>query len=154
MFTFFYISEGGLVEGHVLSNVSRSSPIPAVVEISVLLTFFTKRYITFQKMKQFVTNLYSYEYNGSKAHDVKSNDGDDDDADEDIHFDLTQQVEVCEKIDKGSDAVVVIVRKKTMVRLIVDSEIDDDVNACTSQKMNRYRLTPSTITVIFTTYRL
>ena len=58
-------------------------------------------------------------------------------------FDLTQQV--CEKIDegsdakgsdtKGSDAAVVVVRKKR-VRLIVDSESDDGVNACTNQSIS------------------
>ena len=90
-------------------------------------------------MKEFVTKLYSYEYTGSKAHDEKSNDEDDDDANEDIHFDLTQQVEVYEKIDdgsglKGSDAAVVVVHKKKRVRLI-DARV-----RC--RKMNRYRLTP------------
>ena len=34
---------------------------------------------------------------------------------------------------KGSDAAVVVVLKKKRVRLIVDSESDDDVNTCTSQ---------------------
>ena len=75
---------------------------------------------------------------GSKAHDEKSNDEGDDDTDEYIHFELTQQVEVSEKIDEGSDvkvsdAAVVVVCKKKRVRPIVDSENDDDVNARTSQ---------------------
>ena len=79
--------------------------------------------------------MYSYG-TSSKAHDEKSNDEDDEDSGEDIHFELTQQAEECEKIDEGNDAkgsdVIVVVCKKKRVRLTVDSE-SDDVNACTSQ---------------------
>ena len=99
----FFIREGVWIgQWDVLSNVYRPSPILAGVEIPLLLTICTKRYITFQKWRSSSRICTAIQYTGSKAHDEKSNDDDDDDADEDIHFDLTQQV--CEKIDEGSDA--------------------------------------------------
>ena len=44
-----------------------ASPIPAGgLEIPLTLNFVSPRYITHTKMKEFISALYSFEYNGNK----------------------------------------------------------------------------------------
>lgn len=60
---FFLKEEGGTIDGIVQY---RPSPIPAGgLEIPLLLTFKSRRYITHTKMKEFVTTLYSYRRQGT-----------------------------------------------------------------------------------------
>ena len=60
---FFLKEENGRIEGTVHSTKYRPSPIPAGgLEIPLMLTFKSTRFVTHQKMKDFMTSLYSYEY--------------------------------------------------------------------------------------------
>ena len=60
---FFLKEENGKIEGSVHSTQYGCSPIPAGgLEIPLMLTFKSARYITHEKMKEFVTSLYSYEF--------------------------------------------------------------------------------------------
>ena len=58
--TYFYIKEeGGRIDGSVLSTRYRPSPISSGgLEIPLMMTFRSPRYITHQKMKDFVPKLY------------------------------------------------------------------------------------------------
>ena len=60
---FFLTEENGKVDGFVYSTQFQPSPIPAVgLEIPLKLTFKSPNFITHQKMKDFMINLYSYDY--------------------------------------------------------------------------------------------
>lgn len=80
--TFFYLKEeNGKIDGLVHSTQYRPSPIPAGgLEIPLMLTFKSKTFITHEKMKGFITSLYSYEYETINA------EGDDDEDDHEFHF--------------------------------------------------------------------
>ena len=58
--TYFYIKEeGGRIDGFVLSTGYRPSPIPGGgLQVPLMMTFGSPRYVTHQKMKNFVTKLY------------------------------------------------------------------------------------------------
>ena len=57
---FFLKEEGGKVEGFVYSTKYRPSPIPAGgLEIPLMLSFKSPRYLAHQKMKNFLAQLYS-----------------------------------------------------------------------------------------------
>ena len=58
---FFLKEENGKVDGFIYSTQYQPSPIPAGgLEIPLKLTFKSPSFITHQKMKDFITNLYSY----------------------------------------------------------------------------------------------
>ena len=62
---FFIKKEEGWITGKVLSVKYGPSPIPSgCLEIPQLLTFTCSKSITFLKMKQFVNELYNYEFTG------------------------------------------------------------------------------------------
>ena len=57
----FLKEENGKVDGFVYSTQYQPSPIPAGgLEIPLKLTFKSPSFITHQKMKDFITNFYSY----------------------------------------------------------------------------------------------
>ena len=61
----FISTEGGFVNGLVISTKYRPSPIPSVgLEILLLLKFSCPEQKTFEKMENFVDSLYDYEYSG------------------------------------------------------------------------------------------
>ena len=62
--TYFYIKdEGGRIDGSVFSTRHRPSPIHSDgLEIPLMMTFRSPRYITHQKMKDFMTKLYCYDH--------------------------------------------------------------------------------------------
>ena len=63
---FFIKSEGGSVNGTVISTKYRTSPIPAGgLEIALLLTFSCSKPINFEKMKTFVQTLYDCKFTGT-----------------------------------------------------------------------------------------
>ena len=75
----FLKEENGKVDGFVYFTQYKLSPIPAEgLETLLKLTFKSPRFITHQKMKDFMTNLYSYDY------ETKAQIDEDDDAE--IHF--------------------------------------------------------------------
>ena len=76
---FFLKEESGEIEGSVNSTKYRPSAITVGgLEITLLLNFISTRFVTHQKMKGFVTSLYSYEYEPHKDET--------DDEDDEINF--------------------------------------------------------------------
>ena len=77
---FFFLKEKNWkVDGFVYSSQYQPSVIPAgELEIPLKVTFKIANFITHQKMKDFMTNLYSYDY------EAKAEADEDDDAE--IHF--------------------------------------------------------------------
>jgi len=76
---FYFIKEGGSISGHLLSTNYKVSPIPAGgLEVPLLLTFTVKEDRIFFLMKDFIKNLYDYDYTGEKE-DKTDDESDDDD---------------------------------------------------------------------------
>ena len=76
---FFVKEENGKVDGFVYSTQYQASLIPAgALEIPLNLTFKSPNFITYQKMKDFMSNLYSYDYEAKAETD--------EDADAEIRF--------------------------------------------------------------------
>ena len=74
---FFIKSQGGSVNGTVISTKYRTSPIPAGgLEIPLLLTFSCSKAINFGKMKTFVQTLYDYNFNGTVIEEESSDEED------------------------------------------------------------------------------
>ena len=79
---FFLKDEHGHIDGTVKSFDCRPSPIPAgMFEIPLKLNFKCPRYITHTKMKDFMSTLHSFDYNGNKE-----NERDDSSSDEEINL--------------------------------------------------------------------
>ena len=73
----FIQEEGGRIDGSVLSARYRPSPIPTIgLEIPLMLMFCSSRYITHQKMKDFIQDFYNYDYTAEKD-DVPDNEDND-----------------------------------------------------------------------------
>ena len=122
---FFIRSENGVVKGHALSTTYRPSTIPpGGLEIPLLPTFSCSRFVTFQKMKEFVTT-YNYEYSGNTSDNMSH---DDEDEEDDIEFNIMQMVwvpeEEGENADDDDNGAIVAVRKKKHV--IIESDSDED----------------------------
>ena len=59
----YFMKEEGEISGHLVSTNYKPSPIPAGgLEVPLLLTLYVKNEQIFEKMKEFVTTLYDYEY--------------------------------------------------------------------------------------------
>ena len=88
---FFLREENGKVDGFVYSTQYQPSSVPAGgLEIPLKLTFKSPNFITHQKMKDFMTNLSSYDY------EIKAETDEYDDAE--IHFMIAN-----EGLDHGKD---------------------------------------------------
>ena len=76
---FYFIQEGGSISGQLLSTNYKVSPIPAGgLEVPLLLTFSVIEDRIFSLMKDFVKNLYDYNYTGEhKSKDDKESDHND-----------------------------------------------------------------------------
>ena len=75
---YFFIEEGGDISGHLVSTSYKPSPIPAGgLEVPLLLTFSVKNERIYEQMKEFITNLYDYEYTGIKSEENEEEDSDD-----------------------------------------------------------------------------
>ena len=95
-FYFFIKEEGGRVDGSVQSTRYRPSSIPnGGLEIPLMLTFRSPRFITHQKMKDFMTKLYCYDYEPAATEQEDSDD------EESIHIDL--DIEVAESSRKREE---------------------------------------------------
>ena len=116
--TYFYIrEEGGRIDGSVLSTCYRPSPIPSGgLEISLMMTFKSPRYITHQKMKDFMTKLYCYDHKP-----VTENVESDSDSDE-FHIETNENV-----VEEGEDREVVVALKdkKRKVTIVYNSDDSD-----------------------------
>ena len=98
---FFIKTEGGSVNGNVLSVKYQPSPIPSGgLEIPLMLTFKCTKSITFLKMKKFISELYDYKYTGeAKSEESEEEDEiatfvDDDEEDEKSNNNETEEVRV------------------------------------------------------------
>ena len=110
---FFLKEENGRVEGTVHSTKNRPSPIPAGgLEIPLMLTFKSTRFVTHQKMKDFMTSLYSYEY---EPQEINSKDEENDD----INF-------IIEQDEDEEDSEVVLKRKKPPIISETSSESSEN----------------------------
>ena len=99
--TYFYIEERGRIDGSILSTYYRSSPIPSGgLEIPLMMTFRSPRYITHQKMKDFMAKLYCYDHK-SVTENVES----DSDSDE-FHIEIKENV-----MEEGKNSKVVVAPK-------------------------------------------
>ena len=76
---YYFIKEGGSISGHLLSINYKVSPIPAGgLEVPLLLTFSVKEDRIYSLMKDFVNNLYDYNYT-RKHKKIGSEESDEDD---------------------------------------------------------------------------
>ena len=124
MHTYFYIKEeGGCIDGSVLSTRYRPSPIPSGgLEIPLMITFISPRYITHQKMKDFMRKLYCYDHKL-----VTENVESDSDSDE-FHIEIKENVVV-----EGEDSEVVVAPKA-----IAYNSNDSDKEKEKAQKKNTF----------------
>ena len=76
---FYFIQEGGSISGQLLSTNWKVSPIPAGgLEVPLLLTFLLIEDRIFSLMKDFVKNVYDYNYTAEhKSKDDEESDDDD-----------------------------------------------------------------------------
>ena len=96
----------------------RISPIPAGgLEIPLILNFICLRYITHTKMKEFMSTLYSFDYNGNKEDERNESSSDD----EEINLLIN---ELSEESQSESE-VVILTRKKRKPPLINETREDD-----------------------------
>ena len=100
--TYFYIKEeGGRIDGSVLSRRYRSSSfLSGELEIPLMMTFRSPRYITHQKMRDFMAKLYCYDHKP-----VTENVESDSDSDE-FHIEIKENV-----VEEGEDSEVVVAPK-------------------------------------------
>ena len=117
--TYFYIKEEeGRIDGPVLSTSYRPSPIPSgELEIPFMMTFRSPRYITHQKMKDFMTKLYFYDHKP-----VTNNVESDSDSDE-FHIEIKGNV-----VEESEDSAVVVApkAKKRKVTIAYNSDDSDE----------------------------
>ena len=120
---FFIKEEGGRVDGSVLSTSYRPSPIPSGgLEIPLILTFRSPKFITHQMMKEFMTKLYSYDYEQSNLAD------DSDDEEDEIHVDIGEVMEdaATEREVESDSEVVPKKRNKRKPRIVIYSESEEE----------------------------
>ena len=117
--TYFYIKEeGGRIDGSVLSTRYRPSPILiGALEIPLMMTFRSPKYITYQKMKDFMTKRYCYDHKP-----VTENVESDSDSDE-FHIEIKENV-----LLEGEDSEVVVApkAKKRKVTIVYNSDHSDE----------------------------
>ena len=85
---YFFLKEEGNIEGHLISTDFKVSPIPAGgLEVPLLLKFSVKRERIFHLMKQFVSDLYDYNYCGEQK-GSEEEESDDSDDNEEIQIEM------------------------------------------------------------------
>ena len=112
--------ENGRIEGTVYSTKYWPSPIPAGgLEIPLMLTFKSTRYVTHQKMKDFMTSLYSYEYEPQKINSK-------DEENDDINF-------IIEQDEDEENSEVVLKPKKRQKQPIISETSESSENEVCSE---------------------
>ena len=107
--------EGERIDTSVLSTRYRPSPIPSGgIEIPLMMTFRSPRYITHQKMKDFMTKLYCYDHK-PVTESVES----DLDSDE-FHIEIKENV-----VEEGEDSKVVVASKAKQRKVTIAYNSDD-----------------------------
>ena len=118
---FFLKEENGRIEGTVHSTKYRPSPIPAGgLEIPLMLTFKSTRFVTHQKMKEFMTSLYSYEY---EPQEINSKDEESDD----INFIIEQDE------DEEDSEVVLKPKRRKKPPIISETSSESSENEICSE---------------------
>ena len=114
--TYFYIKEeGGRKDGSVLSTRYRPSPIPSGgLEIPLMMAFRSPRYITHQKMKDFMTKLYCYDHKPVTENVESDSDGDE------FHIEIKENV-----VEEGEDSEVVVAPKAKKRKVTIAYNSDD-----------------------------
>ena len=114
--TYFYIKEeGGRIDTSVLSTRYRPSPIPSGgIEIPLMMTFRSPRYITHQKMKDFMTKLYCYDHKPVTENVESDLDGDE------FHIEIKENV-----VEEGEDSKVVVASKAKKRKVTIAYNSDD-----------------------------
>ena len=117
--TYFYIKEeGGHIDSSVLSTQYCHSPDPSGgLEIPLMMTFRSPRYITHQKMKDFMTKLYCYDHKPVTENVESDLDGDE------FHIEIKENV-----VEEGEDSKVVVAprAKKKKVTIAYNSDDSDE----------------------------
>ena len=124
--TYFYIKvEGGRIDGSVLSTRYSPLSIPrGELETPLMMTFRNPRYITHQKMKDFMTKLYCYDHKP-----VTENVESDSDSDE-FHIEIKENV-----VEEGEDSEVVVAPKaKKEVTIVYNSDDSNEEKGKTQRK--------------------
>ena len=134
--TYFYIEkEGGLIDGSVLSTRYRPSPIPSGgLEIPLMMTFGSPRYITHQKIKEFMTKLYCSDHKKPVKEDVQL-----DSASDKFHIELKENV-----VEEVEDSEMVVAPKAKKKKVTIAYNIDDS----DKEKERRKRKLPLKMTVM------
>ena len=118
---FFLKEENGRIEGTVHSTTYWPSPVPAGgLEIPLMLTFKSTRFVTHQKMKDFMTSLYSYEY---EPQEINSKDEENDD----INFIIEQDE------DEEDSEVVLKPKKRKKPPIISETSLESSENEICSE---------------------
>ena len=118
---FFLKNEHGHIDGTVKPIDYRPSSVPTGgLEIPLTLNFKCPRYVTHTKMKEFMSTLYSFDYNGNKE-----DERDESSSDEEINLLINESSE-----ESQSDSEVVIqTRKKRKAPLISESSEESQTNS-------------------------
>ena len=126
---FYNKEEAGLIDGFVLSTCYRPSPIPSGgLEIPLIITFRSSRYITHQKIKNFITKLYCYDHKP-----VTENVELDSDIDE-FHIEIKENV-----VEEGEDSKVMFAFKPKKGKATIAYNSDDsDKEKAKTQKKNTF----------------
>ena len=119
---FFLKEENGIIKGTVHSTKYRPSPIPAGgLEIPLMLTFKSTRFVTHQKMEDFMTSLYSYEY---EPQEINSKDEETDD----INFIIEQDE------DEEDSEVMLKPKKRKKPPIISETSSESSENEICSER--------------------
>lgn len=125
---FFLKEENGSIDGSVKSIQYKPSPIPAGgLEIPLTLTFKSPRYVTHLKMKEFVSTLYSFEYDGKNGSDNES------ESDEEINICIQESDESSE----ASDSEVLRNPRKRKAPIITETSSDESDSEVIQKKKKK-----------------
>ena len=125
--TYFYIKDkGGRIDASVLSTRYRASTIPSGrLEIPLMMTFRSPKYITHQKFKDFMTELYCHDHKPVTENVESDSDGDE------FHIEIKEN-----GVEEGEDSEVVVApkAKKRKVTIAYNSDDSDEEKEKTQKK--------------------
>ena len=76
------MKEGGNITGHLISTTHKVSPVPiGGLEVLLLLTCSVESERIFKLMKNFVNDLYDFDYTGQQTENNEEECGDDEEID-------------------------------------------------------------------------
>ena len=128
---FYFIQEGASISGQLLSTNYKVPPIPAGgLEVPLLLTFSVIEDRNFSLMKDFVKNLYDYNYTGEH----KSKDDEESDDDDEIEIVINKdKAEEGEEEDKEAKKNMPKEKNQAGVMTQIENS-DEEINIETSNQ--------------------